>query len=107
MQVKKHQLEPGMEQLTGSKLGKEYNKSAYLTYMQRTSCVMPGWMNHKQESKFPREKATASDMQIVLVQSLSHVRLFVTSGTAAHQSSVLYYLPEIAQIHVHWVGDAI
>ena len=75
MQVKKHQLEPGMEQLTGSKLGKEYNKTAYLTYMQSTSCVMPSWMNHKQELKFPREKATASDMQIVLVQSLSHVRL--------------------------------
>ena len=42
MQVKKHQLEPEMEQWTGSKLGKEYVKSvychpAYLTYMQSTS----------------------------------------------------------------------
>ena len=39
MQVKKQQLEPDMEQQTGSKLGKEYVKavychSAYLTYMQ-------------------------------------------------------------------------
>ena len=39
MQVKKQQLEPDMEQWTGSKLGKEYNKAvychpAYLTYMQ-------------------------------------------------------------------------
>ena len=38
MQVKKQQLEPDMEQLTGSKLGKEYDKAvcghpAYLTYM--------------------------------------------------------------------------
>ena len=38
MQVKKQQLEPGMEQWTGYKLGKEYVKvvychSAYLTYM--------------------------------------------------------------------------
>ena len=37
---------------TGSKLGKEYIKAvcchpAYLTYMQSTSCEMPGWMKHK------------------------------------------------------------
>ena len=43
MQVRKQQLEPDMEQQTGSKLGKEYIKavychSAYLTYMQSTSC---------------------------------------------------------------------
>ena len=46
MQVKKLQLEPDMEQLTGSKSGKEYIKAvycypAYLTYMQSTSCEMP------------------------------------------------------------------
>ena len=45
MQVKKKQLEFDMEQRTGSKLGKEYIKavychSAYLTYMQSTSCEM-------------------------------------------------------------------
>ena len=33
-----------------------------------------------------------------------HVRLFVT---AAHQASLsFYHLPELAQTHVHWVGDA-
>ena len=42
MQVKKDQLELDMEQWTGSKLGKEYDKAvychpAYLTYMQSTS----------------------------------------------------------------------
>ena len=42
MQVKKQQLEPGMEQQTGSKLGKEHVKAvychyAYLTCMQSTS----------------------------------------------------------------------
>ena len=47
MQVKKQQLERDMEQQTGSKLGKEcieavYCHPAYLTYMQRTSCEMPG-----------------------------------------------------------------
>ena len=39
--------EPDMEQRTGSKLGKEYDKAvychhAYLTSMQNTSCKMPG-----------------------------------------------------------------
>ena len=42
--------------LYGSKLGKEYVKyiycySAYLTYMQSTSCEMPGWMKQKLESR--------------------------------------------------------
>ena len=51
MQVKKQQLEPDMEQQTGSKLGKEYVKAvychhAYLTYMQSTSWEMLGWMKH-------------------------------------------------------------
>ena len=51
MQVKKQQLELDMEQQTGFKSGKEYTKavychSAYLTYMQSTSCEMPGWMKH-------------------------------------------------------------
>ena len=56
MQVRKQQLELDMEPQTGSKLGKEYVKdvychSAYLTYMQRISCEMLGWMKHKLESK--------------------------------------------------------
>ena len=50
------QLELDMEQLTGSKLGKEYDKAvychpAYLTYMQSISCKMLDWMNHMLESK--------------------------------------------------------
>ena len=45
MQVKKQQLEPDMEQKTGSKLGKEYIKAvyyhpAYLTSVQSTSWEM-------------------------------------------------------------------
>ena len=44
MQVKKQQLEPDMEQRTGSKSGKEYLKAvychpAYLTYMQNAAAV--------------------------------------------------------------------
>ena len=68
MQVKKQQLEPDMEQWTGSKLGKEFNKAvychpAYLTYMQSISCDMLGWMNHKLESRLLGEVSTASHMQ--------------------------------------------
>ena len=64
MQVRKKQLEPDMEQQTGSKLGKEYVEAvychpAYLTYMKRTSCKMLGWM--KVESKLPGEISITSD----------------------------------------------
>ena len=60
MQVKKQQLELYMEQQTGSKSEKEYVKAvcchpAYLTYMQSTSCKMPGWMKHKLESRLPEK----------------------------------------------------
>ena len=46
------ELELHMEQLTGSKLGKEYIKAvhchpAYLTYMQSIPCKVPDWLNHK------------------------------------------------------------
>ena len=66
MQIKKQQLELNMEQWTGSKLGKEYIKAvyfhpAYLTYMQSTSCKMPGWMKHKLESRLLGEISITSD----------------------------------------------
>ena len=58
-----------MEQLTGLKLGKEYDKAvychtAYLTFMQSTSCEMPGWVNHQLESKLPEEIKITSDRQM-------------------------------------------
>ena len=69
MQVKKQQLELDKEQQTGSKLGKEYVKAvyfhpAYLTYMQSTSCEMPGWKKHKLESRLLGEISITSDMQM-------------------------------------------
>ena len=69
MQVKKQPLEQDIEQQTGSKLGKEYIKAvychpAYLTYMQSTSCEMPGWMKHRLESRFPGEIAIILDTQM-------------------------------------------
>ena len=69
MQVKKQQLEPDMEQQTGSKLGKEYVKAVYchptyLTSMQSTSCEMSGWLKHKLKSRLQVEISVTSDMQI-------------------------------------------
>ena len=69
MQVRKQQLELDMEQQTGSKSGKEdiqaiFYHPAYLTYMQSTSCEMPGWTKHKLESRLPGEISITSDMQM-------------------------------------------
>ena len=67
-EVKKQQLEPDMEQQTGSKLGKEYVKAVYchpacLTSRQST-CEISGWMKHKLESRLPGEISITSDMQM-------------------------------------------
>ena len=50
-------------------IGKEYVKAvyfhpAYLTFMQITSCEMPGWMKHKLESRLLGEISVTSDMQM-------------------------------------------
>ena len=68
MQVKKQQLEPDMEQQTGSKFGKEYIKAVYchlfyLIYVQSTSREMPGWKKHNLETRLPGEISITSDMQ--------------------------------------------
>ena len=69
MQVKRQQLEPDMEEWTGSKLGKEYVKAVYchpacLPYIQSISCKMPGWKKHKMESRFWGEISITSDMEM-------------------------------------------
>ena len=68
-QIKKQQLELDMEQQTGSKSGKEYDKAVYclpdyLTYMQSTLCKILGWMKHKLESKLLGEISITSDTQM-------------------------------------------
>ena len=70
MLVKKQQLEPDMEQQNVSKFVKQYDKAvhchpAYFLYMQSTSCEMPGWINHKLESRLPGGISTTSDMQMI------------------------------------------
>ena len=71
MWVKKQQLEPDLEQQTGSKSGKEYFKVVYfhlvyLNYMQRISGKMSDWMNHKLlESRELGEISAISDLQMI------------------------------------------
>ena len=70
MRVKKQQEQLDMEQWTGSKLGKEYDKAVYchpacLTYMQSTSREMQDGVNHKLESGLPGEIPTTSDTQMM------------------------------------------
>ena len=50
-----------------------------------------------------------AEIKLVLlsVQSLSHVRLFVTPWAAAHQASLSFNISQFAQTHVHWVLDDI
>ena len=69
MHVKKQQLEPDMEQQTGSKSGKEYDKTVYchpvyLISMQSTSCKILGWKKHKLESRLWGETSITSDTQM-------------------------------------------
>ena len=79
MEVKKQQLEPDMEQWTGSQLERsmskkkkkrqEYVNAVYchpadLTYKQNTSCEMLGWMKLKLETRLKGEITITSDVQI-------------------------------------------
>ena len=66
MQIKKQQLELDMEQMAGSKLGKEYNKAVYChpVYLTFMKSEIQGWMNQKLASRFLGEISVTSDMQM-------------------------------------------
>ena len=87
MQVKKQQLEPDMEQRTGSKLQKGYVKAvychpAYLTYMQSTSCEMLGWMKHKLESRLLGEiSITSATLMAEIEEELKSLLMKVKEGS--------------------------
>ena len=96
-----------MEQQTDAKSGKEYIKAvychpAYLTYMQSTSCEIPGWMKHKLESRLLGEISITSDTQmlLLLLSHFSRVQLCATTYTAAHQD-----VPSLGfSRQEHWSG---
>ena len=71
-----------MEQQTGSKSGKKYNKAeychpAYLTSMQSTSFEMSGWMKHKLESRFLGEISITTDIQTLMTESEKELKSFL------------------------------
>ena len=75
--VKKQKLEPHKEKTNWFKIGKwvwqgSMLSSAYLTSLQSTSCEIPGWMNHKLESRRQGEISITSDIQL---KNHSNVRM--------------------------------
>ena len=74
-----------MEQQTGSKSGKEYDKAvychpAYLTSKQSTSCEIMGWMKHKVEPRLLGEISITSDMQMtptLMAESKEELKSFL------------------------------
>ena len=74
MRVKKQQSEPDMGQQIDSESGKEYIKAVYchpacLTYMQSISFEIPGWMNHKLQSRLQAEISTTSHDTALMEES--------------------------------------
>ena len=57
-------IRTGHKTIDWFQIGKGVCHRAYLTYMQSTSCKMPGWVKHKLESRLPREISVTSDMQM-------------------------------------------
>ena len=81
-QVKKYMYagqevtEPVMEQQTGSKLRKAlYCHTAYLIYMQSTSCEMLDWMKLKLESRLLGEISMTSGMQSTTLMTESKEKI--------------------------------
>ena len=55
-----------------------------------------------------KKKRRIPQTVVIVVQLLSCVRLFVTAMDGSTSGlPVLHYLPEFAQVHVHWIGEAI
>ena len=101
MQKKKQQLELDMEQLTGSKLGKEYDQAVYchlvyLTYMQSTSHKSLGWMKHKLESRLLGE-GTSLVVQWLRLQApnAGGLGLIPGQGTRSHMPQLRVHMPQL------------
>ena len=70
-------------------MGKEDVKAvschpAYLTYVQSTSCEMPGWIKNKLESRFLGEISMTSDTQMtpyfLMVESKEELKSLFERG---------------------------
>ena len=76
--------------------------SSSIAYNQRTYTCFKGKCTEAMRSLNNLTSIPASSL--LIVQSLSHVWLFVTLWTGF---PVLHYIPEFTQTHVHWINDAI
>ena len=102
----------------GSVKGKE---AAFLHLLLQTSWGFPAgcwwrmtggysfWGGESEKLHVSVSKLTTNIQSIVavVVKLLSHAWLFVAPWTSTTGFPVLHYLPELAQTHIHWVGDAI
>ena len=82
-----------MEQLTGLKLIKEYDKTVYchpvyLIYMQSTSCEMPHWINHKLESRFLREILRYADDTILRAEGEEELKSLLKVKEKSEKASL-------------------
>ena len=94
MQLKKQQLELDMEQLTGLKLGKAYNKAvcwhpAYLTYMQRSFL-----MRVKEESG---KAGLKLNIQKIKVSASSPIISWQIKGKSGNSDRFFSWAPKLLQ----------
>ena len=66
-----------------------------------------GLPSSKNASEKERLEGKQFSQHVIVVHSLSPIQHFDPMDCSIPVSSVLCYLPDFAQIHVHWVGDAI
>ena len=66
-----------------------------------------GWVVQMKGATFVILNKPFQPYLFAVVQCLSQVQFFVTPCTAACQTPLCFTFPELAQIHVHWVSDAI
>ena len=79
-------------------------KDLYTEY-ERTLANQKNRYPNRKRLELAVHRKERPNVQFVVVQSLSHVRLFASPWTAGFP--VLHCLPEFAQIHFHWADDAI
>ena len=89
-----------MEQVVGSILGKEYDKTiychpAYLTVKQSTSCEMPSWMNHKAGIKIAKRSINlryADDTTLQMTESEEELKsLFMKVKEESEKAGLKLY----------------
>ena len=77
-------------------------------YGFKFSFMLGSLIGYIQDPSIPGERAVKIlDIMFSSVQSLSRVQLFATMDSSTSGFPVHHQLPELAQIHVHWIGDTI